>query len=100
MLNARFQARRDVAFRTLGDECLLVPVRTSPDQKLAVFALNPVGACVWSCLQSPHTQAEIVAAVVREFEVSQEIAARDVETFLAELRSRDLLLEGSGADLR
>ncbi|MBI5511232.1 MAG: PqqD family protein [Deltaproteobacteria bacterium] len=91
------QARPDVAFRRLGDECLLVPIRRRPDDKLAVFALNRVAALVWSELQRPSAPAAIIDLVIRRFEVSREVAARDVLAFIAELRTAELVREANDA---
>lgn len=93
MHHTLLQADKDVAFRQLGDECLLVPIRRSPTDKLSVFTLNPVGVLVWKELQHPRSVDEVTAAVVAAFEVTRDVAARDVAAFVAELGARALVKE-------
>lgn len=88
---ALLQADREIAFRRLGDECLLVPVRRSPSERLSVFTLNSVGVFLWHELQQPRSMEALVAAVVATFEVSQEAAARDVATFVNQLSALQLV---------
>lgn len=100
MHQALLQANKDVAFRQLGDECLLVPVRRSPTDKLSVFTLNPVGVLVWQKLQQPRSLDELTSAVVDAFEVTEDVAARDVSAFVAQLTTLALVKGGDGAELR
>lgn len=85
-----------MAFRQVGDECLLVPIRTSPDQQMGIFALNRTAAHVWESLEAPATLEELASKVVARFEVEREVARRDVEGLLGALTERRLVerLEG------
>jgi hypothetical protein len=87
----RFKRLEDIAFRQIGDECLLVPVRNSPDQDMAVFALNRVAAFIWESLAAPISPDELAQKVVARFEVALEIARRDTDSLLGGLMSRNLI---------
>lgn len=56
-----------------------------------VRAFNGVGSAVWQRLSQRWAVDAIEADVVREFDVSAEIAKRDVAAFLAELDKRQLI---------
>ena len=86
----RYRRSEDVAFRQVGDECLLVPIRKSPKQEMAVFALNGVGAFVWEALGEPRSLEELGARVAAEFEVAAADAERDVKDFLSRLLAKGL----------
>ncbi|MHB8418216.1 MAG: PqqD family protein [Myxococcales bacterium] len=80
-----------VAQRTIGEETVLVPVRTSPRQRVSVLTLNEVGSLVWAALAEPRTAGELAELVASEFEVAVERAAADIEAFLAKLGELDLV---------
>jgi hypothetical protein len=82
--------KRQNAFRAIKDEGGLVVIPTKSEVKV----LNPVGSRIYSMLDGSHSIEAIVEMVVSEFEVVDEQARVDVESFLAEL-SADGLLEDS-----
>ena len=70
-----------------------------------VIVLNPVGIKIFSLLDGRHPADEIVAAVIDEFEVSEDDARQHLAAFLDELTREGLLIadaepgdaEGAGA---
>ena len=86
----RYRRSEDVAFRQIGDECLLVPIRKSPKAEMAVFSLNGVGAFVWEALGEPRSLEELGAKVSAAFEVTPADAKRDVEAFVSRLLAKGL----------
>jgi len=90
-MNDVFRRSSGVAFRQFGSECLLVPIRTSPTEDLAVYSLNPVGAFLWSALAEPASAEDLSARTAAAFEVSEADARRDVVPFLEQLLSRRLI---------
>jgi len=55
-----------------------------------VFSLNSVGGIVWAAVERGESEGEIVAAVVRRFQVDEPRARRDVDEFLRRLEALDL----------
>lgn len=88
--------RRDstTAFRSVADEGCLVVVPS----RATVEVLNPVGGKIYSMLDGTNTKAEIVRAVMEEFEVSQEEAQRDLAAFLDELRAKGMLVAAGNGE--
>jgi len=75
-----------VVYARVGDEAVLLDTQAS-----SYFALNPVAARVWE-LMSDHVSAAAVAVHLgREFDVSQAVLETDVERFLNELVTLELL---------
>jgi Coenzyme PQQ synthesis protein D (PqqD) len=96
-------ARNDrVVSRRIVDELILVPIRQSVAEMEALYTLNDVGARVYELIDGKRRVAEIVEAIVSEFDVSPGEAESDVGEFIAQLiqiegireiepsRSRDL----------
>jgi hypothetical protein len=69
-----------------GETVVLVPLAETEAQ-----VLNEVGGRVWALLDGRRDVASIIETVTEEFEVSAEVAAADVRSFLTELLDRDLV---------
>jgi hypothetical protein len=62
-----------------------------------VFCLNPTGAAVVREIESGGGAAEIAARLARQFEGPDDGIAREVQTFIDNLRERGLVDDGSRA---
>lgn len=62
------------------------------------FGLNEVGTRLWELLEEPRTIDELVATVREEFDVSEEQAHRDIESFIGDLEEADLIRTSDGSD--
>lgn len=49
------------------------------------FSLNSVGTAVWETLQRPVTVLEVLEAVIRQFEVSVELAESDILALVSDM---------------
>ena len=87
----RYRRSDNVAFRKLGQECLLVPIRTDPSQEMAVFRLNEVGAFLWQALDAPKSLRVLRQRLVEEYEVSEEEAQGDLAAFVELLTGKQLI---------
>ena len=77
-----------VATRPGGAELVLLNPETGE-----FCSFNPTGAWTWEQLESFKTPAELASAFASHFKVSADIAARDVDAYLGQLRKRGLLRE-------
>jgi Coenzyme PQQ synthesis protein D (PqqD) len=57
------------------------------------FQLNETGLFIWQRLADGHSSAQIVAALMTEYEVSEAQAQASVQRLLADLQQRELLSE-------
>lgn len=80
----------DVAARKFQDETIILDLRGS-----TYFSTNATGTVLWHALERGSTRAELIQALLNEFEVSEERAAADVDAFVAACRQRRLLAEDS-----
>ena len=55
--------------------------------------LNGSGRLLWEALVGRRSEPELVATLVERYGIDEPRAAADVETFLAEVRRRDLLAD-------
>jgi hypothetical protein len=72
--------------RTIGGECVLVPLAERGADLDSIFNLNRVAAFIWEQLDEKRTAADLVAAVVARFEVERERAEADTLELLETLQ--------------
>jgi len=84
---------KDTAHRVLGDEAIIVNFQDS-----FFYNLNPVGTFIWERCDGRHSLEEIARALVAEFQVDLETAARDCRQFVEELAEQGLLMLRSGPE--
>lgn len=56
------------------------------------IAINSSGAVLWRALRTGAAKRDLVLELVREFDVDEAVATRDVDAFLNSLDERGLLL--------
>ena len=81
--------KSEILAAPLADTILLMNVTVGRYHSLT----NPVGTRIWELLADPIDEAELIARLVAEFEVAPEDCRREVSSFLAKLRERDLLVD-------
>lgn len=68
-----------------GQATIVLPDRAE------VKILNPIGSLVWDRIDGTRTVAQLIDAVVEEYEVRPDEARRDVQEFLETLRSHGMV---------
>ncbi len=86
-----FTRSRSVVSRVVAGETLVVPVRGKVGDLASIFSFNGTGSLIWQLLDKPHSLAELVEAVERDYEVKPEQAQKDVNKFLDDMFSVGLL---------
>ena len=79
--------------RSVGDSYMVVPVGTRTKDIPGVIALSETGDFIWARLEQGATEAELVDALLAEYEVDRPRAERGVRQFLAELADKGWLEE-------
>ncbi len=88
-----YRKNPDVVARKIAGELLLVPVKGKIADMQRIFTLNPVGELIWQELDAPKKLQDIRERVISDFDVTIETATIDIEEFVTELLSADLILE-------
>lgn len=94
-LQDRVRRVKGQASRNVNGEALIVLT-----ERRHLHRLNAVGTRVWECCDEKRI-SEIVSAIVAEFEVDADVAARDVCEFLGSLRELgaiEIVPGGAGAE--
>ena len=78
----------DLTWQIAGDEVVVLDLGGS-----VYLRLNGSARTLWESLAEATTEAELEQVLVDRFGIDASLARADVGSFLAELRSRNLLVE-------
>ena len=92
LASRRYARRGEFVVRCIAGETILVPVSAGVADLDAIYVLNGAAAVVWNRIDGQTTFADLVDAVLDEFEVSHAEAASDVANLLASLSDDGLVL--------
>jgi len=82
----RLIAVTDQMSTTLEGEVVILNLATG-----TYFGLNDVGTVIWETLDQPRTMPELRDAMLREFDVSSEVAETDLTRLIEELIAAGLV---------
>lgn len=77
--------------REVAGNYIVVAVGEAVKQLNGVINLNETGAFLWKQLEKGATEEQLKTALLSEYEVSEEIAERDVKTFVSSLINANLI---------
>ena len=83
--------KKDLIKREVAGDTILVPVGKTVLEYNGLFMLNELGAFIWNILPQVESETEICEAVLAEYEISPEDAAKDIAEFLDSLRKMDII---------
>ena len=83
--------KKELIKREIAGETILVPVGKTVFDSNGLFALNEVGGFLWDLLPQAETEEALLEAVLKEYDVSAEEAAKDIAEFLNKLRQMEII---------
>ena len=83
--------KKELIKREIAGDTILVPVGQTVLDSNGLFVLNELGAFIWELLPTAKDEAEICEAILREYEVTQEEASRDLAEFIGNLKKLEIL---------
>lgn len=83
--------RKELMKREIGGEFFLVPLGKTVYETNGLFFLSELGAFIWELIPGAETEADIVKAVLDEYDVDEETAKADVSEFIAKLKEMNIL---------
>ncbi len=83
--------KKELIKREIAGDTILVPVGKTVYDANGLFVLNELGGFLWERLPQAENAEQLCDAVLEEYEVSREEAARDIAEFLDQLRKLDII---------
>ena len=77
--------------REIAGDTILVPVGQTAMEFNGMITLEPVGAMIWKDIQAGKNKSEILDHILNTFEVESQVAEKDLEEFLLQLRQNGFL---------
>lgn len=74
--------KKDLILRSVAGENVVVPVGEMSKTFHGMVTLNDTGAFLWKFYTAEHSLEEGVAALLAEYNVTEEVARKDVEKFI------------------
>ena len=81
-------AKRNIA----GSE-IVVPVGKAATEFNGMITLNGTGSFLWDCLKDDITKEQLLNKVLETYDVTEELAKKDIDNFIDMLRKNNLLEE-------
>ena len=83
--------KKEFIKREIAGDTILVPVGQTVYDSNGLYVMNALASFLWDRLPQAETEAELCAAVLEEYEVSQAEALADIGEFLTTLRGMGIL---------
>lgn len=85
------KVKEDFLLREVAGCFVVVPVGKAIVDFNGMLNLNDTGAFLWENLQEETTKQELVEKLLSTYEITNDIASRDVDLFIKKLEDADLL---------
>ena len=83
--------KEDFILRKVADSYVVVPVNSLTLNFNGIITLNETGAFLFELMQKGTERAELIAGLLREYEVTPEKAAVDVDKFIEKAKEANVL---------
>jgi hypothetical protein len=81
----------DVVLRRIGDEAVLVPVRSNVGDLDSIFTLNQSAITIWESLDGNMALHRVIDRLCTEYDVERETAAADTRELVSRLDGAGLI---------
>lgn len=83
----------EAADSRVGDETVILHLGSG-----VYFGLDPVGTRIWEILAQPTRHGALMAQLLAEFEVVEDVLVADINAFLGQLLDHDILRTSNAAE--
>lgn len=83
--------KKELIKREIAGDTILVPVGKTVFDSNGLFVMNELAAFIWDLLPQVETEEQICRAVLDEYDVTEEEAAKDVSEFLGKLKQMEII---------
>lgn len=77
--------------REVAGSNIVVPLGNAEVSFKGIMTLNDVGTFIWKKLEAGATKEELLEAVLSEYDVSEEIASKDIDIYITKLRAENII---------
>lgn len=82
----KFKIAEEIRFVSIEEQAILL------DSKRGLYlGLDEIGTAIWHEIERGAAFAEICEHLLQQYDVTRDILAHDIETFIAKLKEKDLI---------
>ncbi len=85
------KTKKGFMLRNVANKSIVVPIGQASVDFNGIINLNDTGAFLWEVLSKGCTYDELLNALLAEYDVSEDIARRDIDAFLETARNADII---------
>lgn len=85
------EIKKQLAKRQVGGDSFLVPLGKTVYDHNGIFILTELGAFIWDLLPESESTDDILVRVLDEYDVSEDVARKDIEAFLYKLKKMEII---------
>lgn len=89
----RMKINRDFILREIAGEYVIIPTGKTALEYNGLITVNEIGVKLWNMLQKDVSFEDLVAGILDEYDVKEEIAREDIQEFLDKLVKGGILIE-------
>lgn len=93
MSNRILKASNQFILRQIAGDNLLIPVGAAANQTKGLILLSESGMLLYEKLKHGCTKEALVAALLAEYDVTEDEARADTDAFLEQMRQLNMLVE-------
>jgi hypothetical protein len=90
-LDRCFVKGKDLVTRCVAGETIIVPIKGNVGDLDSIYTLNEVGTVIWGLIDGKKRLDQIIEAIYSAYEVTSEVAKKDVIDFLNTLETAGLI---------
>lgn len=85
------KVKEDFLLREVAGCYVVVPVGAATVDFNGMLNLNETGAFLWEKLQNDITREELISALLEVYDITEDIAAKDIDAYIAKLEEAGLI---------
>ena len=83
--------KKGFMLRNVAGNNIVVAVGEASKHFSGVITLNETGAFLWNLLTVETTKEELLKSLLNEYDISEEVASRDIDAFLKKLKDNKII---------
>lgn len=82
---------KEFVLREIAGDYVIIPTGQTVLEFNGLITVNEVGVSLWNMLQEEVTEDDLVAGILKEYEVEEDIAREDIREFIQTLVEGNIL---------
>ena len=83
---------KEFILREIAGDYVIIPTGQTVLEFNGLITVNEVGVSLWNMLQEEVTEDDLVAGILNEYEVEEEVAREDIREFIDTLVTGNILV--------